>query len=474
MKVNAHEQKTLGLNLISRDQIENIHSATMEVLEKVGVEVKDTEALELLRHGGAKINGSSACIPSWMVERALSTAPSRVAISDRNGNTSMVLEKNRIYYGSGSDTPYILDLDGQRRAAVLVDIENSTRLADALPNIDFVMSLGVPSDVPKEASDIYQVKAIVTNTTKPLLYTSFNRENLAKIIAIAEAIADGEEELRARPFLCLYNEPSSPLTHSGVALQKLLYCAEKRLPMNYTPAVMMGGTGPVTLAGSLVIANSELLSGLVIHQLKSEGAPIIFGGGTPPMDLKTTVSSYGAPEVQLGCSILAAISRYYGLPVFVAAGCSDAHLFDQQAGMEAGYSILMAGLAGANLIHDCGYLSAGMMSSMEMLVLCDETIGLVKHILKGIEINTNTLALEVITAVGPGGNFFGEEHTFNNFRSSMHLPDLLNRQVFQNWEQDGCKTYGQKANEKIRYILKEHDVPDLSAEVKVKIDAILT
>lgn len=462
MKVNMRERQiSLGVDILSKDQIEEIHSATMEVLEKVGVEVLDQEGLNVLKKGGARIDGSRAYIPSWMVKRALSTVPSRVTLSDRNGETALVLEKNRIYYGTGSDTPYVLDLDGKRRRVLIQDVINAARLCDALENIDFIMSAGLASDVPPEQNDIYQVEAMVSNCTKPFIYTAFNRENLAKIIEMAEIVAGGPEELQARPFLNLYNEPNSPLKHSQEAVQKLLYMAEKRLPMNYTPAVMRGGTGPVTAAGALVVANSELLSGLVMHQLKGEGAPFIYGGGTPPLDLRTMVSSYAAPEVQLGSGALATIGRYYGLPVFHVGGCSDSHVFDQQAGMEAGYSLLMAGLSGGNLIHDNGYLSAGMMFSLEMLVLCNETIGVVKHILQGIEVNAETLATEVIASVGPGGNYYGEDHTFRHFKTSMHFPDLLDRRVYDNWSKKPTN-YGDRANKKARDVLRDHKVSELS------------
>lgn len=472
MKVNMKEQQiTLGVDILSKDQIEEIHSATMEVLEKVGVEVLDQEALDILKKGGAKVDGSQAYIPSWMVKRALNSVPSRIALSNRNGDTALVLEKNRIHYGTGSDTPYVLDLDGKRRRVLLKDVINAARVCDALENIDFIMSAGLASDVSPEQNDIYQVEAMVSNTTKPFLYTAFNRENLAKIIEMAEIIAGGPEELQAKPFLNLYNEPNSPLKHSTEAVQKLLYMAEKRLPLNYTPAVMRGGTGPVTAAGSLVIANSEILSGLVMHQLKGEGAPFIYGGGTPPLDLRTMVSSYAAPEVQLGSGALSSLGRYYGLPTFHVGGCSDSHTFDQQAGMEAGYSLLMAGLTGGNLIHDNGYLSAGMMFSLEMLVSCNETIGVVKHLLQGIVVNAETLANEVIAKVGPGGNYYGEEHTFNHFRTSMHFPDLLDRQVYDNWNKKPT-SYGDRANKKARDILRDHQVPELPKKILERIKEV--
>jgi trimethylamine--corrinoid protein Co-methyltransferase len=470
LRVDTQYQNSLGLNILTQDQIEEIHFATLEVLDRVGVIVHGEEALALLRRSGARVDGERVRIPAWMVQEALASAPCRVVLSNRNGERALFLEKGRIYYGTGSDTPYTIDvLDGRHRLAVKQDVANAARITDALANIDFAMSLGLASDVPGTTNDIHQAEAIMLNTTKPFLYTAHNRRNLATIIKMAETVAGSPEDLSANPFLCLYNQPSSPLQHTKEVVEKLLYCADKRLPINNTVAVMMGATGPVTMAGSLVIANCELLSALVIHQLKARGAPFIYGGGVPPMDMRASTCSYGGPEVQKGCAALAAMGRYYDLPVFTAAGCSDAQLFDQQAGMEAGFSIVFAGLAGGNLIHDCGYIGIGMTSSMEMLAMCDEVAAMTKYLLTGIDVSRDTLALDLIEKVGPGGNFLAEEHTVKFFKREMYFPTLLNRAGYDTWKEDGAIAFEQRANKKVRDIIDNHEVPDLPANVVGKI-----
>jgi trimethylamine--corrinoid protein Co-methyltransferase len=316
----------------------------------------------------------------------------------------MLLEKGRCYYGTGSDTPYTMDVySGKRRAATKQDAANFSRVCEHLDNIDFVMSMSLASDAPTMNSYLHLFEAMALNTRKPVVYTAANTRDLADIVKMAEIIAGGAEALAAKPFIVLYDEPSSPLQHSEDAVQKLLLMAEKRLPVIYIPAVMMGATGPVTAAGALVVANCETISGLVIHQLKQKGAPFIYGGGVPPMDMKTQICSYAAPEEHQNCAALITMAaQYYNLPVFTTAGCSDAILFDQQAGMEAGFNLLSSSLAGGNLIHDLGYIASGMTSCTEMLVLCDEAIGMIQHCLKGIEITPETLALDVIKKVGPG------------------------------------------------------------------------
>jgi len=473
MRVNTNYQKTVGMTTISNDQFEELHFASLEILESVGVKVFEEEALALLKEAGAEVDGNLVRIPSWLVNESLSSAPCRVAVSNRSGERTMFLEKGRSYYGTGSDTPFTVDIDsGEIRAAKKQDVVNAARVCDSLNNIDFVMSLAIAGDVPTNDSYVQQFEAMVLNTKKPIIYTAGNRKDLVDIIKIAEVVAGGSDKLRKNPFLVLYDEPSSPLQHSEEAVEKLIYMAEKRLPVIYIPAVMMGATGPVTAAGSITVANCEILSGLVIHQLKAKGAPFVYGGGIPPLDMKTSICSYGAPEEHLNCAILVQMAQYYGLPVFTTAGCSDSQIFDQQAGMEAGFNILSSSLAGGNLIHDLGYIGAGKTSSIEMLLLCNEIVGMAKKFVKGVEINTETLALDIIEKVGPGGNFLSEKHTYNNFKEHLWFPELLNRQGYENWKNRDNMSFGQRANEKIKEILSSYKAEELSEEVTEKVKDI--
>ncbi|HOL17990.1 MAG TPA: trimethylamine methyltransferase family protein [Bacillota bacterium] len=473
MRVNITHQQTLGLHLLSEDQLEQIHYGTLEVLERTGVKVHEKEALELLHGAGARVEGNLVKIPAWLVERALATAPSRVGLAARDGSRALSLEKGNIYYGTGSETPFTIDINsGERRRTVKADVCNAARLADALKNIDFVMALALAYDVPLASADVHQFEAMLLNTTKPICFTTYDRRGLLDIIEMAELAAGGAEALREKPNLIHYAEPTAPLQHTREALEKLITCAAERIPVVYASVVMLGATGPVTMAGALVVANAEILSGLVIHQLKAPGAPFIYGGGIPPMDMTTSICSYGAPERDLGCSALVRLSQYYNLPSFTTAGCSDAHRFDQQAGMEAGFNLLISGLAGGNLIHDLGYMGVGMTSCLEYVLLCDEAAGAVKHLLRGVAVNPETLALDLIEKVGPGGHFLSEEHTARHFRQEMYFPKTLNRDNYDGWLAGGGKTFDQKANERVKEILAQHTVPPLPPEVVKEIKSI--
>jgi len=471
MRTNFKVQRTPQFSVLSPDQIEEIHLATLEVLERTGVEVFDREALELLRKAGALISdGNRVRIPPHLVEEAIRTAPKRVTLANRNGERTLFLEDHKIYFGTGSDCPNILDsFTGERRRFTKEDVAKAALICDYLPNIDFVMSLGLVSDVPTSVSDRHQFEAMLLNTEKPIVFTAHDSAGMTDILKMCEIVAGGKQELRTNPFVALYAEPTTPLRHTQNAVQKLLLAAERSIPVVYTPCPMAGATAPVTLAGALVVACADTLSGLVIAQLKQAGAPFIFGGVISTMDMRTTILPYGAPELHLMSAALTDIAHYYRLPMFSTAGCSDAKVLDQQAGIEAAISCLMAALSGANLIHDVGYLESAQTGSYDMIVMSDEIIGLVKQIIKGIEVTPETLAIDLIDKVGPGGHFLAEEHTVKHLHSEHWYPQYLDRWNFQRWADLGKLTLGDKINQKVKQILKEYRPEPLPPKIQKKI-----
>ncbi len=470
MRANLMTMASLGLNTMTEDQCEEIHLATLEVLERTGVKIFHEDVLELLEKAGARISGDIAHLPPHLVKQALHMAPCRVAISDRTGKPSMYLERGRSYYGSGSDTLSVYDLkSGELRKAVKQDTVNAAIIADAMEHVDFIMSMGLASDVTRDNSYIHEFEAMVLNSTKPIVYTADSLRDVEVITSMAAAARGGMQSLRERPYICLYAEPISPLQHGRDGLDKLIFCSRNNQPLVYIPAVMQGATGPVTSSGALVVAVAEGLSGLVIHQLTNPGTPYIFGGGIPPMDMQASTCSYGAVEEVYNCAMLTRMGQYYNLPTFTTGGCSDAHVFDQQAGMEGFFGLLVHSLAGANLIHDLGYLGLGLIGSMEMLCFCNEAVGLVKRFQKGMSVEPDQLALDVIDQVGPGGEYLSHSHTLNNFRECIHPADILSRADFDTWQRNGALTYGERANQKAKRILETHTPQPLSEDRVEKI-----
>jgi trimethylamine--corrinoid protein Co-methyltransferase len=470
---NFAEQITPGMKLLSKEQKEAIHSSTLEVLRRTGVEVRIPEARDLLKKAGCWVDGSLVRIPPHLIDWAIRTAPSRVVLCDQNGESAMELEGRKGYYGTGSDTPFVRDAyTGERRQAVLKDITNIAKLVDALEHIDFLMCMGIASDVTEELSDLYHFREMLHNTTKPIVYTAWDKANLEDIVAMAEAVAGGSEALRRNPFMALYTEPISPLIHAEETLEKVLFLANKGLPIVYTPAVMIGGSGPVSVAGSLVQANAEQLSGLLITQLVREGAPVIGAGGILYMDMAQGLISYAAPEFMLAMTAFSEMYHYYQLPIFSFSGCSDSKSFDQQAAAEGSLWMLLTALGGGNLIHDVGYIESGMTACYEQLVTMNEVAALVKRIMRGIELSEENLALDVIHEVGPGGQYLDHEHTYENFRNNW-IPGLFSRDSYETWELDGSKTLGDKANQKVREIFETYEPTRLDEEISAALDQII-
>jgi len=456
---------------LSDDQVERLHHASLEILERTGVRLFDPEALDLLKKRGIQIEEDNRVrIPSGLVEWALSVAPKRTVLCDRYGKRVMPLERNNVFYGPGSDCPNVIDVrTGERRRGTLQDIVEASTVCDALQNIDFLMSFCIASDLEQETADRHQMRAMLMNSTKPILFVTTEFAGCVDVIKMAEAVAGGAEQLRRNPICACYINVTHPLRHNQEALQKLLFLAGKGLPTTYTPVVLRGATGPVTAAGAMALANAGELAGLVLAQLKREGAPIILTGGVNDMmDMKTTVDAYADPTNR---AMLVELAHRYNLPIFGLTGCSDSKVPDEQAAAEAAFSIMLETLAGAQMAHDVGYLEGGMCNSIEQIVICDELISYTRHFMHGMEINDETLALDLINEIGPDGNYLSSEHTLKHYTKDWY-PKLFDRRNYDDWKARGEKTLRQRAKEKALKILATYKPEPLPAEIQKQLDEI--
>jgi trimethylamine--corrinoid protein Co-methyltransferase len=466
---------TSSFSACTPDQLYRIHLASLAILERTGVSVQEPEARALLLDAGAwEGKGDLVRIPAFLVKVSLQTAPERVCLYDRLGRPAMPMEASNVFFGTGSDTPNTIDpLTGARRLARNDDVRKFALLCDALPNIDFVMSMGVPSDVPPSLIFVHEFDRMVAGTSKPLVFTAYDNRDMETIFEIATVVAGSPQTLRQRPFLLLYSEPLSPLQHTRIGTEKILFCAERGIPFVYVTGVFAGACGPATLAGCLAMANAECLSGLVISQLKCPGAPFIYGGNVGVLDMRAVVGAYAAPEFSLTNALFVALAHYYKLPVWGLAGASDAKTLDAQAAVEAAFSLFAATLAGANLVHDVGYLESGLTSSMEMIALADEIIPMCRHFNRGIDLSDDDFALDLIDRVGPGGSFLDTRHTRDNFRRVQWFPRLMDRFRFDKWESSGSLSLSQRLNAHVRRILDTHVPTPLPDDKRREIDRIL-
>lgn len=474
MKTNLTHYVTPQFRVLSDDQIEQIFLGALELLESPGTRIHLPEARALLKKAGAKVQGEIVHIPAGLVKEMLTCVPQRIAVGNRNGERTMILESHRIYFGTGSDCPFIIDdQTGHRRQFLKKDIEDAARVVDACKQMDFHMSLGLMSGVPTYSYDRHQAAAMLRNTVKPLVFTAMSRDGLSDILDMYYLLRGSRDAFESNPGFVVYLEPTTPLLHSKASMEKLIFSAERRIPAIYTPCPMSGATAPVTLAGTLVLALAEFLVGMVVSQLTWRGAPLIMGGVASPMDMRTTILTYGSPELHLLSAALTDIAHRMGVPMFSTAGCSDSKTLDQQAAIESALSIMAAGLSGANLIHDVGFLESALIGSHEMVVLSDEVVSMVKRFLAGVRVDDETLALDVIKEVGPGGDFLAHEHTVRNLRRELWFPSLMDRTRYCAWEEDGARTMGARVRERVSDILASHEVPAVPESVNAGIDKIL-
>jgi trimethylamine--corrinoid protein Co-methyltransferase len=453
---------------LSAGQIDRIHAATLELLDTVGVNIRHQGARDMMAAAGCTVrNDGTVFIPAQLVADAIQSAPSSVIIYNRLGEKALQLEDRRIHFGLGTDLAKIYDLEtGRLRESTLKDVQTVVRIADALPEIDFIASYAIPNDSPPHLMYIDAFKSQLELSTKPIFSTAAGLAELRLIKEMAVAVAGGSDNLRHKPFLIHYSEPLSPLIHSAGAVERLLFCADHHIPVTYTPGMMSGATGPVTLAGVLALGNAEALIGLVMHQLRSKGAPIISGIGMAVMDMARVTCIYGCPEYRLILSACADLYHHYKIPVWGTAGVTDANCLDLQAGMEWGDSLLLNAMAGVNLIHDVGYMGQGLVGHPAALVACDEIISYTKRFMRGFELDDDHFDLDTICQVGAGGSFLSTRQTARLLRSEHWYPNLCNRDAVGSWQEKGSKDMADRAVEKARDILRHHATEALSEPVQ--------
>ncbi|MBE7473550.1 MAG: trimethylamine methyltransferase family protein [Anaerolineales bacterium] len=462
------------LRMLDREDCLRLHRASCEILQRTGVKVYSPAGRELLRRAGAVIEDELVKIPPSLVEAALASAPSSFNLYQRGSDqVALKLDGQHVYFGPGSDTLRYLDpRSGSRRDYKLADLADCMRLCDGLPEIGFVMSVGIPRDVPTERYFLYQFAEMLRHTTKPIVFVCDGAADIEAITAMAAAVAGGMDRLSQYPNLLLYSEPTTPLQHSQEATDKLLFCAQHAIPVTHSPAPMMGGTAPITIAGAVTLGNAEMLSGLVMHQLRRPGAPFLYGHGVHHLDMKEMISVYGAPEFQLARVLAAEMGRFYHLPVWGYTGHSDSKVVDGQAAADAQFSAMVALLVKTNLNHDVGYLESGLTNSPEMMVLTNEIISQSRRFAAGVRLDDEALAVQTIHEVGPGGEFMSHAHTLAHWRE-LWLPQVFDRQRLEPWQERGSQDINARLRDLTIALMEEHQGEPLAGSVEQELAAIL-
>ncbi len=461
--------------LLGRDEIEEIHSSTLHILEKVGVEVRNENALRLLEENGCEVEDRRVRIPEELARECLKKAPSKIELYSRDGDRRLIIGGDNVVYNPGSAAIYFLDSEtGEIRRGTSKDLERLVRLADALEHIGAQSTAIVPSDVPEVVTDLYRLYIVLRNSDKPIITGAFSKQGLIDMAEMLNAAVGGPEELRRRPRAIFDCCPTSPLTWGDVAAQNLIDLADRGIPAEIISGPHIGATSPATLAGTLVQSNAETLVGIVITQLRRAGAPVIYGGGPVLFDMRYATERIGAIEsVMMACTV-AEIGKYYGLPTHSYLGESDSKVIDGQCCFESAIGIIMAALAGVNVVSGPGMLASENCQSLEKLVIDDELCAMAYRLMEGIDVDEETLALDVIEKVGPGGHYLGERHTMKHFRRERYIPsDVVCRLTIDAWKKAGSKDIITRAKERVEKLLKEHQPKPMPEERAQALEEVL-
>ena len=462
-----------GINFLSREQMEKIHSCTLQLMQETGIIVQHKEALEKLAQAGCRVEKKHVYFTPTIVEWAIRSAPSRILLYDREGNFALDVSGRNTYYGVGSAEPRIIDsFTKEVRLCNEEDNKNCVKVADAMPYIDYMMSQAQVYDHPKTSYE-HEYAAMLRYSSKPQVVITADLESTKNVVEMASVVRGGLEKLQQKPLFILYCEPTSPLVCTRESIEKVMYMAQLGLPVLYAPIPMNGATGPITCAGSIIQANAECLAGLVIAQLTNPGCPFLYGAIITNMDLKSLQPTYASPETMMESLAMSEIGReLYNLPTWGTAGCTSSKLPDEQAVLEGAQYITLAGLSGANIVHDVGYTTFGLAHSNELVVMMNDAIGRVRRLFDSINTEAEYLLMDDMREVGPKGHYLGQESTLKKNGENWESA-LEDRNEYDRWLELGGKTMGQRANEKERDIIENGKLNTLAPELDAQIVAIM-
>lgn len=464
--------KLSEIKVLSKDELQRVNLYSLEILESVGIKTESKKVINLFKEAGAIVDVKEGVIkiPSHLVEEALKAAPhpEEITLFDRNGKPSIKFSET-VGIVSGFNAVYVLE-GKERRPAKREDVAKFAKLADALKNINVVGVQALPQDVLREACEVYAAEETLLNTRKHTFYSPTNGKVVKTIFKMAEAITG--VPLSKVPILSCQVSPTSPLKWEIGAAEVLLEAAKANVLCNVLPEPITGITAPVTLAGTLALLNAEFLSGITISQLARKGTPVMYGPAPTILDMKTANPVIGTPEAVLLRIASIQLAKFHGLPSHIIALDSDSHCLDEQNSWEKLATILMALASGVNFIVNAGMFATGMTVSYEQLVVDDELAGYSLRLLRGIDVDDDKLAIDVIKNVGHMGHYLKEKHTLKYLQEEHWMPELSCRSRYGEWRKVGAKDVIERAKEKALKTLKEHKVEELDETIKENVRSV--
>jgi len=456
------------LEYFSQDDLQQIHDTALRILESVGIDFIYEPALDLLAKAGCKVDGNRVFFPPKLVDKQIAKAPSQFTLYARNAEKNVVIGGEHMAYVPCYGAPVVHNLDEGRRDSTLKDFVNFVKLTHASYYQDITGGLmAEPNDIPIQRRGAEMLYAAMRYSDKPFMGGSLGAEAANESIAAASIVFGSPEEMAAKPPFIGILGSRSPLSYDDKMLSAMMVYARAGLPQLVSALSIAGATGPVTMEGTLVVQLAENLAGITLVQLVREGTPVVMGGQSTSAAMRYGTLSIGAPEMAINTAATAQLARFYNLPSRSGGALTDSKTCDSQAGAESMMGQLMSTMSGINFVlHSAGILETYMVASYEKFILDDEICGTCKRIKAGENITEERLAVDLISEVGPGGEYLTSEHTFRNFRSEFYQPVLADRSNFATWRKDGALSSDKRANTRWKKILADYTEPELPADIE--------
>jgi trimethylamine--corrinoid protein Co-methyltransferase len=471
---NSLELHTPQFRVLSDEQCAEIYKAALECLERIGIQMHNAAARDLLAAHGATVADHIVKIPSQLVKQAVASAPHEFTVWGRDDKHKMQVAINRVHFGPGPTCTYFMDPQtGERRKAQRGDAGMTAKVCDALPNIDYIMGLSLFDDVTPVLAPVYEFAEELANTSKPIVAWANTAATFTDIHQMAVAAAGSESALREKPIFALFTTYESPFKIADSALSTLMKAAEGGIPSICLGGPTVGLESPFTGAAALTIHLASALAALTVVQTHVPGAAMAIGGLPSMMDLRTARPSYGSPEASLHSAAAVDLARYLEIPFMGTAGASEAKRVDAQAGAEAALQVMLSALSGASLVHDIGFLDCADIGSLSYLVLVDEIIGMAARVMRGVPVNADTIMLDLIEKVGVGGLYLSQSKSASLCRKEAWVPTVLDREPYNKWERNGSLSTEYVLNAKVKKILETHQPKPLAPETLEAIEKIL-
>ena len=474
-KIKSITNPKLSLSVLTPEEVGKLHSATLNIIENVGVRFPSRRALAIWEAHGAQVDRDSMVVKAKpeLIEAALKQAPPAYSLAARDPAQDLPLDGNHVFLGTDGCGVEVIDIhSGQRRTSCLQDVAEIARIADDVEEIAFHWVAVSAQDKPAATRSLHEIKAVWENSTKHVQTESIYNETEARIaIEMAAAVAGGKEALRKRPLLSLMQCTAPPLGHDGGSLDTALLAAEVGIPTGFMTMAACLTTGPATLAGTLAVGNAEVISATALLQLAFPGAPVFYAAAQTASDLRSGAYTGGGPEDFLFGAATNVLANHYNIPLSMGSFATGAKEPNWQAGIENSLSTFMACIAMSDMLLGVGLLHGSRIWSYEQMLMDCEIYAMVRKVLEGIVVDDETLALDTIRAVGPGGNFLAQKHTLKHMRE-IFLPQFMDRRPYNAWEEkrDGAREW---ALAKARGILEKHQPVALDVRVSEELQKML-